>query len=44
MLVHDTPWFAVASFYENWHDLNYSEVLSLLEEWRSARRRVARHG
>ena len=35
LVISDMPWFAVASFYENWHDLTYSEVLNLLEEWRS---------
>jgi putative phosphoribosyl transferase len=41
LYISDTSWFAVASFYENWHDLNYSEVLNLLEEWRLTHRGVA---
>ena len=33
LVVADTPWFAVASFYYEWHDLSDEEVLTYLREW-----------
>jgi putative phosphoribosyl transferase len=34
LIVPRTNYFAVASFYQNWHDLNDVEVINLLETWR----------
>ncbi len=32
-IVARTNWFAVASYYQNWHDLNDEEVIRYLENW-----------
>jgi predicted phosphoribosyltransferase len=34
LIVARTSYFAVASFYQHWHDLNDREVINLLETWR----------
>jgi len=34
LVVAQTPYFAVASFYERWHDLSDEEVLAVLEDRR----------
>ncbi len=35
LLVSRTYYFAVASFYQHWHDLSDREVINLLETWRT---------
>jgi predicted phosphoribosyltransferase len=34
LVIARTSWFAVASYYENWYDLNDEEVFQYLEAWR----------
>ncbi len=34
LVIARTNWFAVASYYENWYDLNDEEVFQYLEAWR----------
>ena len=34
LIIARTAWFAVAGFYQNWHDLNDEEVSQYLETWR----------
>jgi predicted phosphoribosyltransferase len=34
LIIARTAWFAVAGFYQTWHDLNDEEVGRYLETWR----------